>query len=215
MTDTISTRAAYRDWAAKYDTDSNTTRDLDAAALRDAGLPVAGAHVVELGAGTGKNTAFLADHAARITALDISPDMLRQARDKKLGDHITYLEADIRQPWPVAAGCADLVVSNLVLEHIAELEPVFRCAAEALKPGGIWHLSEFHPFRQMRGGKARYEREGQTLYVEAYLHMIEDFFAAAQATGFEIERLSELIEDGVTPSAERPPRLLVLRLRKT
>ncbi|WP_291844783.1 class I SAM-dependent methyltransferase [Maricaulis sp.] len=216
LPETIPALAAYRDWAAVYDSNENRTRDLDAICLMAAGLPLAGACVIELGAGTGKNTAHLARHAARIMAMDLSPEMLARARERGLGEHVRFIEHDIMQDWPVEAGAADIVVGNLVLEHVRELGPVLIRAARALRPGGQLYLSELHPFRQLRGSQARFDRaDGSAARVEAYYHGVSDYLAAAAAAGLSLLKLDEPIEDGRTISAETPPRLLVLQFVKT
>jgi hypothetical protein len=56
----IDVAGAYDQWARQYDNDHNTTRDLDARVLRDAPLRLDDRAVIELGCGTGKNTAWLA-----------------------------------------------------------------------------------------------------------------------------------------------------------
>ena len=63
---------AYDRWAATYDADKNATRDLDAIVVRKAPLALEGREVLELGCGTGKNTSYLAEHAARVVAMDFS-----------------------------------------------------------------------------------------------------------------------------------------------
>ena len=50
---------AYDRWSRQYDDDQNATRDLDAFVLRQAPLHLAGARVLEVGCGTGKNSAWL------------------------------------------------------------------------------------------------------------------------------------------------------------
>ncbi|WP_295694220.1 class I SAM-dependent methyltransferase [uncultured Maricaulis sp.] len=213
--DEIPVRTAYRAWAAIYDDNENRTRDLDAACLASAGLPLKGAKIVEFGAGTGKNTAYLARHAASVVAIDISPEMLAKARARRLGDHVTFLEHDISRDWPLAAGSADILIGNLVLEHVRDLLPVMAQAARTLRPGGRLYLSELHPFRQLAGSQARFDQaDGSTVRVEAYYHGVSDYLAAAEATGFSLLGLEEPIETGARVSAETPPRLLVLNLVK-
>lgn len=65
-TSTMPVRAAYGQWADTCDTAAKTTRDLDAAVLGAAGLPLDGQAVIETGAGTGKSTAYLAAHARAV-----------------------------------------------------------------------------------------------------------------------------------------------------
>ncbi|RKR00162.1 class I SAM-dependent methyltransferase [Maricaulis maris] len=214
--DDIPARTAYRDWAAVYDSNDNKTRDLDAACLIAADLPLAGAIVVEFGAGTGKNTAHLARHAAGVIAMDLSPDMLARARERGLGAHVRFIEHDITREWPVEPGTADVVVGNLVLEHVRELGPVMAQAARTLRPGARLYLSELHPFRQLRGSQARFDRaDGSEAMVEAYYHGVSDYLAAAQAAGLSLRKLEEPVEDGTAISAGTPPRLLVLQFVKT
>lgn len=155
MSQPIPTRDAYEHWARTYDTAENRTRDLDALVLRGTELPLSGARVIEFGAGTGKNTEYLAENAASVLALDFSPAMLERARARGLGEHVTFAEQDITQPWPAGDASADLVVGNLVLEHVEDLSPVYAEIGRVLKPGGILFISELHPDRQARGSQAR------------------------------------------------------------
>ena len=50
---------AYTRWSDTYDSDRNLTRDLDHRATRDALTGLRYQNIMELGCGTGKNTAFL------------------------------------------------------------------------------------------------------------------------------------------------------------
>src|SRR3954463_1383723 len=118
-------RDAYNTWAASYDTDRNLTRDLDARVTR---ATLAGVHylrILELGCGTGKNTAFYAEIGYHVHALDFSEGMIAQARAKLSLPNVAFTVADLTRPWPRAAGSADLIVCNLVLEHIADLSFIF------------------------------------------------------------------------------------------
>jgi ubiquinone/menaquinone biosynthesis C-methylase UbiE len=56
-----------------------------------------GGRVLELGAGSGRITALLAPQAREVVALDISPDMLRLARERLAKHHnVRFLQADMR-----------------------------------------------------------------------------------------------------------------------
>jgi ubiquinone/menaquinone biosynthesis C-methylase UbiE len=183
---------AYDAWAAAYDGDSNLTRDLDAEVTRATFAADRFADVLEAGCGTGKNTGFYADRAARVVALDFAEGMLAQARAKVTADHVRFARADLTQPWPCADATADLVAFHLVLEHLADLPPVFAEAARCLRPGGRVHLAELHPFRQYLGGKARYtDGDGSVREVDAFVHHVSDFVQAASTAGLLLERLTE------------------------
>ncbi|MEN6543036.1 class I SAM-dependent methyltransferase [Parvibaculum sp.] len=205
---------AYGSWAASYDSDVNLTRDLDAELLREADLQLDGAFVVEFGAGTGKNTAYLATRASRIIALDFSAGMLERARARIPHGLVQFVEHDITRTWPIADGVADIVVGNLVLEHIADLTPVFSEARRVLRSGGVLYICELHPYRQLRGTAARFDNQSGAFLIEAYVHMTAEYVRAGLAAGFEIATMQEPMDkasDGET--IPQSPRLLQITFR--
>lgn len=72
----IDARTAYDRWATQYDTDANDTRDLNGEVLRQQTFLDGDDAVLELGCGTGLNTAWLAAQAGAVTATDVSDEML-------------------------------------------------------------------------------------------------------------------------------------------
>jgi ubiquinone/menaquinone biosynthesis C-methylase UbiE len=182
--------------------------------VRDAGLPVHAASVLELGCGTGKNSEWLARHARRLIALDLSPGMLARARQRVPAGHATFVRADVRATWPVRDDAFDVVVGNLVLEHVETLAPVFAEAARVLRPGGRLFVCELHPFRQRRGGQAHFTDAGtgETIHVPAHTHSVSDYVNGAVAAGFTVLALGEWVEPDAP--ADALPRLLSLSLRR-
>lgn len=204
---------AYDRWAASYDADRNVTRDLDATVVRSVNLPIDGVDVVELGCGTGKNTAWLADRAGRVTALDFSPGMLARAQERVAASHVRFAEHDIRRPWPLPDASADVVIGNLVLEHVASLAGVYAEAARVLRPGGVLFLCELHPERQRCGGQAHFtDSAGVTTHVPAFRHTVAEYVNDGIAAGLRVVHLGEWLEADAVPGA--PPRLLSIRFEK-
>jgi ubiquinone/menaquinone biosynthesis C-methylase UbiE len=205
---------AYDLWSASYDADRNTTRDLDASVLRSSPLRVRGASVIALGCGTGKNTLWLAEHAASVLALDFSPGMLARARERVAGANVRFVQHDVRTAWPAAHGAADTVVGNLVLEHVEQLAPVYAEAERVLRTGGQLFLCELHPERQRRGSQAHFTHAatGATIHVAAHLHSVADFVNGGIGAGLRLMHLGEWLEPGAPPSS--PPRLLTLLFEK-
>lgn len=199
---------AYDRWALSYDADHNATRDLDALVVRGAPLDIAGRDVLELGCGTGKNTVWLAEHARRVTAMDFSAQMLARAGERVTARNVEYLRHDVRDPWPVASRSVDVVVGNLVLEHVENLEPVYAEAARVLRPGGALFFCELHPFRQLRGGQAHFtDRDtGETVHVTAHVHTVSEYVNAGLAASLVLRELGEHLEAGA--QADAPPRLI-------
>jgi len=130
---------AYDRWARTYDTDANATRDLDAEVLRRSSLEIDGRDVLELGCGTGKNTVWLAERATSVIAMDFSPGMLEVARDRVPLDRVRLVQHDVRERWPVDDASADVVVANLIFEHLSNVAGVFAEAARVLRPGGVMY----------------------------------------------------------------------------
>ena len=205
---------AYDRWSRQYDDDRNATRDLDAFVLRQVPLQLAGARVLEVGCGTGKNSAWLVSQVRELIALDFSAGMLDVARRRVRSDTARFVEHDITRPWPVDAESVDVVVGNLVLEHVRELAPVFAEGARVLRAGGQLFFCELHPYRQLRGGQAHFvdAHTDETIHVAAYRHTVSEYVNDALAAGFTLRALGEWLEPDAEPSA--PPRLLSLMMER-
>lgn len=186
---------AYNQWAATYDTVENKTRDLDALATQTvlSGLPLH--KVLEAGCGTGKNTIWLAEKATQLTAIDFSEAMLQQAKEKVARAHVTFAQADLKKVWPFERGAFNVVTCNLVLEHIQNLQPVFKEAARVLQADGYLFVCELHPYKQYSGSKARFETGNGVQVLECYLHHTSAFFKAAVQAGFNCLRLDEWFDE--------------------
>src|SRR5215216_1985338 len=117
----MSIQAAYNEWSETYDTDRNLTRDLDQQVMSEM---LANQHfesILEIGCGTGKNTMFLAQIGTRVHALDFSQGMIEKAKEKVNAANVRFEMTDLTQSWPCEARAYDLIVCNLVLEHIEDL----------------------------------------------------------------------------------------------
>lgn len=197
-------QAAYAQWAATYDTDRNLTRDLDQIVTRAVLAERRYHSILEIGCGTGKNTRLLAEIGDQVQALDFSEEMLAQARARAAAPHITFAVADLTRPWPCADQSADLIVCNLVLEHIADLTCVFAEAARTLRQPGHFFISELHPFKQYLGTRAVFQRAEERIELPAFVHHISDFLAAATGAGFTLAAFNEWWHD---EDQDKPPRL--------
>jgi malonyl-CoA O-methyltransferase len=206
--------ASYNEWADTYDTVPNLTRDLAGDVLRGADLKLVGRRVIEVGCGTGRNTAWLARQDAgstSIVAMDFSEAMLERARARVDDRRVRFIQHDVRAPWPLPETAADVAIALLVLEHVEHLEPVFAEAARVLRADGELFICELHPERQLLGGKARFTnlKTGENTFVTAFLHRTEDYLQAGTAAGFDLVKLAEWrVEDEDAPP--QPPRLLSL-----
>jgi malonyl-CoA O-methyltransferase len=182
---------AYTRWSTTYDSDRNLTRDLDQLATEHALKGRSYQNVLELGCGTGKNTALLSRVSRKILAVDFSPGMLKQAKAKIDAGNVLFLVADLTKPWPCKTESVELIVCNLVLEHIEDLTPIFAEASQALTEGGLFFISELHPFRQYQGTQARFQNDQGTIFIGAFVHHLSDFLEAAEQNGFLFRTMKE------------------------
>lgn len=207
----MSIQKAYDEWSGTYDIDENLTRDLDQTALRQVLANLRFHAILEIGCGTGKNTAFLAEMGQSVHALDFSEGMIEKARAKVRAGNVKFSLADLTRKWPCEDETYDLIVCNLVLEHIEHLSFIFAEGFRVLKPQGGFLINELHPFRQYEGKKARFVRDGEVAEIQAFIHHISDFSNAAFAQGF---RLVKLTEGWHAADQNKPPRLVSFLFEK-
>jgi len=202
---------AYNEWSEIYDSNENLTRDLDQQVTKDT---LGGQHfnfILELGCGTGKNTIFLAEIGTNIHALDFSQGMLEKAKEKVQAKNVRFEVADLTKRWPCEESAYDLIICNLVLEHIQDLDPIFSEAARTLQPKGIFFINELHPFKQYQGSKARFEKGEATIAVDAYVHHISQFVNSASSNGLKMVKLNEYWH---AADQGKPPRLVSFLFEK-
>jgi SAM-dependent methyltransferase len=94
------------------------------------------ARALDVGCGTGELARALAARCARVTGLDLSPNMVGQARLRSEGvDNVEYAVGDV-MTTPFPTGAFDVVASVAVLHHLP-LEPVLVRLRDLLRPGGL------------------------------------------------------------------------------
>ena len=202
---------SYNLWSEQYDTNKNKTRDLDALVTKSTLVNFEFNTVLELGCGTGKNTEWLLTKAKKIIGLDFSEGMLAKAKDKIIDDKVTFIKADLTKDWKLNNNHFDLITCSLTLEHIENLNIVFKQVHYKLKKGGLFFISELHPFKQYLGSKARFETENGVQELEVFTHHISDYLESASNFGFELIILNEWFDDEFKNEV---PRLISIVLRK-
>ena len=207
----MNVRDAYNDWSAQYDTNVNPTRDLEGLALREMLADMSFGRILEIGCGTGKNTAWLMTHASEVTAVDFSENMLVEAKEKITSDKVRFVQADVLGAWDFAKVTYDLVTFSLVLEHIEDLDVVFEKVAAVTTAGSYVYVGEVHPFKQYSGSKARFETKAGTQVLTAFDHHVSDFLSAAFRSNFELITLNEHFDNKDSTTL---PRILSILLRK-
>ena len=99
---------------------------------------VAGKTVVDYGCGDGENTLVLASRGARVTAVDISPDLIEIAKRRiavnRLDERVEFVVGSAYEV-PVPDASVDVVFGIAILHHL-DLPQAAREVWRILKPGG-------------------------------------------------------------------------------
>jgi len=194
-------QSGYDRWATVYDHDANPLPALDTPIVRaavHAVLPdLYGQRVLDLGCGTGRHTLWLAEQGAQVVGLDFSIGMLQQAQLKPGAVGVRFLRHDLHEPLPLASQQFELVVSSLVLEHLANLDQFFAEAYRVLHPGGYAVISAMHPAMFLRGSQARFTdpSSGELVQPGSLPHSLSAFVMATVRAGFELRDLQEISPD--------------------
>lgn len=205
-------KQAYNLWADQYDSNNNKTRDLEALALRKFLSDLRFNYCLEVGCGTGKNTGFLSQRAKQVMAVDLSEEMLEIARKKIVEENVHFIQSDIHAEWNFSSGFFDLVTFSLVLEHIENLDQIFKKVSEITSSGAWVYIGELHPFKQYSGTKARFDFNSERQIVTCFDHHISDFTLAAVQNGFQIVKVNEYFDNDDRSTI---PRILALLFRKS
>lgn len=207
----MSVEKAYDSWSAQYDTNENKTRDLDRQSTMETLSRYDFKNVLELGCGTGKNTAYLLQKASKVIGLDFSQEMLHLAKAKITDTRVQFKKGDLTKTWEIENEFADLITSSLTLEHIKKLDHIFQQASRVLKKDGFFFISELHPFKQYSGSQARFETEEGEQKVAAYVHHLSEYLAEAKKSNFKLIEIKEWFDQ---LSDQEIPRLISFVFQK-
>jgi malonyl-CoA O-methyltransferase len=107
--------------------------------------------ILDAGAGTGFVSQLIAERfpKAKITALDLAFNMLKQAKNKhtfkqRWNKQFHYVHAEVEN-LPFADASVELVISGLTMQWCQDLPKVFKEFKRVLAPGGLLMFSSFGP----------------------------------------------------------------------
>jgi SAM-dependent methyltransferase len=213
----LDTRAAFDGVASSYDR-SNEENAILSAMRRRVMLAVrahvpAGAHVLDLGCGPGRDDEELARCGYAVTAIDWSPAMVDEAsariRRARLQDRVTVRHLGIQEVEQLAPNRFDAAFSNFgPLNCVPDLPHAARLIGNRLHPGSVmvasvigrvcpWELAVYASRGDWARLRVRFTRgfaavplDGRTVWTRYYSP--SQFVSAFRDAGFRVVRLAAL-----------------------
>ncbi|MDH5394268.1 MAG: malonyl-ACP O-methyltransferase BioC [Gammaproteobacteria bacterium] len=120
--------------------------------------------ILDVGAGTGFGVGLLMRRykKARITAVDLAPEMLKQVAKQGRWFRKPVLLCADADHLPLADDSVDMIVSSLMLQWSGDLERTFREFRRVLKPGGVLMFATFGPdtLMELRNSWSQVDADG-------------------------------------------------------
>jgi len=134
---------------------------------------VAGLRCLEIGAGAGQNSIYLAKNGAKCLATDISEQQLNYGRTLALEENVDveFLCAAMEDLSVEEHGAFDLIHSSYAITFSHEPSDIIAAWAKMLKPGGSLILSTGHPL--FTGEWLELDGE-QGLFISDYFQPVPD-----------------------------------------
>lgn len=186
----------------------------------DTVVPAPGRLTLEMGCGEGRVARDLTDRGHRVVGMDLSPTLIRAARDADPDGR--YVRADAaRLPFPDAS--FDLVVAYNSLIDIDEMPAAVAEAGRVLISGGNLSICVTHPindagafqgdepdapfviegsYLERRRFEATFERDGLLMTFRGWAYPLEHYSRALESAGFRIQ----MIREPPAPDAALPER---------
>lgn len=154
---------------------------------------IAAHNVLDLGTGTGRYAIKLAAQGANVVAVDQSTAMLAVAKQaaRQAGVQIGFRQHRLNQALTELPESFDLVLSALVLCHVADLNLVAQEAYRVLTPGGHFLVTDFHPTVIAAGWRTQFVNDDGAFLLPTAQHTVDDYLNALRTAGFQIEQVQE------------------------
>ncbi len=172
-------------------------------------VPLRDARVLDVGCGAGLLSEALAREGARVTAIDLAPDLIKVAKLHRLesGIDVDYRLAAVETLAEEAPGSFDAVACMEMLEHVPDPGAVVAACATLLKPGGRLFLSTLNR-TPAAFALAIVGAEYVARMLPKGTHHYRDFIKPSElaawlrAAGLELEDVSGLIYDPLRHTAK-------------
>lgn len=195
---------------------------------------VANRAALDAGCGEGFLARILSARGARVTGIDLSPRLIRLAREQDRNGTVNYRVADLSQPMPELAGHFDLIASYLVLNDVEDYQGFITTLASLAKSSARIILALNNPYAYVLRKRigAAYFTSGISypsglakagINVRFYHRTLGEYLDACFAAGLQLTKLLDVDDPNVAadrrvgnflPEEEALPRFMLLVLRK-
>jgi predicted TPR repeat methyltransferase len=135
--------------------------------------------ILDLGCGTGLAGLAVADRASRLVGIDLSPEMIEQARQRNIYDELHV--AEVTAWLGEAKEHFDLIIACDTLIYFGDLQQVIIPAKRLLAPNGVIAFS----VERADSGSFRLTDNGR------YVHHPDHILTAARASNMNVARQAE------------------------
>lgn len=201
-----------------------------------------GNRVLDLGCGFGDGCrGYLNLGAASVTGIDLSQNMIEEAKKRNTDPRITYVCIDMTKLEELNMQF-DVVASSLAIHYVKDFDALARSVHKSLKEGGAFVFSQEHPLTTapMEGPQWVYDAETKNRYyplrnygqpgprteewlkctVHKYHRTFSQIINSLLCAGFVLEEMREPVPDAETvqknPRMEKEfdkPSFLLIRAR--
>ena len=161
-----------------------------------------GKRILDAACGPGKYAEILMSQGADVTGFDISPEMIKYAKERNKGSGHFFVH-DLSDPIGMLADASfDMVLCALALHYIEEWDLTIKEFCRLLKPGGKLVISMDHPFFEylyfksteyfeIEPVKCTWSGFGKPVEVHSYRRPLQQCIAPILENGFYIDKLVE------------------------
>jgi ubiquinone/menaquinone biosynthesis C-methylase UbiE len=139
-----------------------------------------GKTVLDIACGSGYGSRLLADAAARVIGVDVSPEAIDYARSKFANPKVEFVVGSATA-IPLDDDSVDLVVTYETIEHIDDYRAFMAEIRRVLKPGGLAIVSTPNDLEYEEGNHFHlheFERDELLALVGDYFEYVDDYYQA-------------------------------------
>lgn len=194
----------YETWSRRYDDPGNGFFDLENPVVRPWLDAVPRGVAIDVGCGTGRQTAYLHEIGHDVRGFDGSTHMLALARAKLPNVAFEVAQVD---DLPVDDASVDLVTCFIALTHVQDLDRVFEEFARVLRPGGALVISDSrtHFIGSQRNPLGDLAPSGELAYIPGWNHSTASYLRASLDQGFIVRDCHESVLDLTEPTGPLDP----------